>query len=186
MSRVKLVHYRRFLRGPDFSTSAVFRSAAASDARTITSRVTSCLFQETDQDEGRSSPSRLHGGLHRRFRYVYHWALVAQDRRGYRHRRRSDSGASPMAIEQRARTKDRPRPSSYDQRRRVNLWMEMDEAVGVNCVAAMAIGGSCRLRMMAHVVMKEVESSCVLGAIGQCSKLALFGVGCLSPRPRAA
>lgn len=111
MSRVKLVHYRRFFRGPDFSTSAVF-SRAASDARTITSRVTSCFFK-SDQDEGRSSPSRLHGGLHRRLRYVYHWTLAARDGRWYRRRRRSDSGASPMAIEQRARTKDRHRPSAW-------------------------------------------------------------------------
>ena len=58
--------------------------------------------------------------------------------------------------------------------------MEMDEAVGVNCVAGMVIGGSGRLGMIVHVVVKVAASSWYfLGGIGQCSKSALFGVLCL-------
>ena len=37
--------------------------------------------------------------------------------------------------------------------------MEMDEAVGVEFVAGMAIGGSCHLGGKAHVVEKAVASS---------------------------
>lgn len=37
--------------------------------------------------------------------------------------------------------------------------MEMDEAVGVECVAEMTIGGSCCLGVEAHVVVKVAVSS---------------------------
>ena len=62
-----------------------------------------------------------------------------------------------MAIEQRARTKDRHRPSAWTTTS--ELGMEMDEAVGVECVAEMAIGVSCRLGVEVHEVEKAAASS---------------------------
>ena len=144
------------------------------------------FFSSDDQHEGRSSPSRLHGGLHRRLRYVYHLAIVSRDGRWYRCMRRSGGGGASPWLSNSAHGR-RTGPVHHQGPTTSELWMEMDEAVGVELLRWEGICWLLPSWGWAHVRWLEVVAAGGIfgGAMWQCSISALFGVD-VSPGPRAA